>query len=198
MGNKPKQIYQPVSKKPTANTSVNKKKNVEPTKEVSMSNPFEVLTSVENDVELGTNGGTSYKASQATNTSGSSFWNVDASSPSTTLVIEKIDKIEKLINKGKVTLVDNDGKPLEKVSSSCDYDNGDEVESVDNGMTKFLAKNDGYGTQSLLEQWTESYENGDYGYDPYDDDMYEGQDIPEKFQAICDKLDITVRGRRKK
>ncbi|GKG60549.1 hypothetical protein Tco_0614111, partial [Tanacetum coccineum] len=26
--------------------------------------------------------------------------------------------------------------------------------------------------------------NGDYGYDPYDDDMYEGQDIPEQLQAI--------------
>nr|GFA91998.1 hypothetical protein [Tanacetum cinerariifolium] len=122
----------PVFKKPTANTSVNKKKNVEPTKE----------------------------ASQATNSSGSSFWNVDASSPSTTLVIEKIDKIKKLIIEGKVTLMDDDGQPLEKVASSYDYDSEDE---------------------SLLEQWTESYKNGDYGYDSYDDDMYEGQDIPEKF-----------------
>nr|GEX63385.1 zinc finger, CCHC-type [Tanacetum cinerariifolium] len=104
MGFKPKQVYQPVSKKPFEEpTSVNKKKNVEPTKE-----------------------------------------NVDASSYSTTPVIEKIDKIEKLIIEGKVTLVDNDGKPLEKVSSSCDYDSEDEVESVDNDMAKFLAENDGY------------------------------------------------------
>ncbi|GKD38397.1 beta-caryophyllene synthase, partial [Tanacetum coccineum] len=140
-------------------------KNVESAKEVSKSNLFEVLTSVENDMELGTNGGTSNLASQATNSSGSSFWNVDDSSPSTTPIVEKIDKIEKLIIEGKVTLVDDEGKPLEK---------------------------DGYGTQSLLEQWTESYENADYGYDPYDD-MYEGQDIPDKLQAICYKLDITVR-----
>ncbi|GKA41733.1 hypothetical protein Tco_0734393 [Tanacetum coccineum] len=62
----------------------------------------------------------------------------------------------------------------EKVDSSCDYDCEDEVASVDNDMAKFMAKKDGYGTQSLLEQWTKSYENGDYGYDPYDDDMYEG------------------------
>ncbi|GKB53667.1 hypothetical protein Tco_0904420, partial [Tanacetum coccineum] len=130
--------------------SVDKKKNVEPTKEVSKSNPFEVLTSVENDVELGTNED------------------------------------------------DDDGKPLENVAFSCDYDSEDEVAAVDNDMAKFLAKKDGYGTQSLLEQWTKSYENGGYGYDPYKDDMYEGQDIPEKLQAICDKLDITVRGRRKK
>ncbi|GJY96885.1 hypothetical protein Tco_0513795 [Tanacetum coccineum] len=142
--------FHPVSKKPTANASINKKKNVEPTKEVSKSNPFEVLTSVENDVELGTNEGTSNLANQATNSSGSLFWNVDASSPSTTPIVEKIDKIEKLF------------------------------------------------IESLLEQLTESYKNADYGYDPYDDDMYEGQDISDKLQAICNKLDITVRGRRKK
>ncbi|GKD25312.1 hypothetical protein Tco_1231526 [Tanacetum coccineum] len=33
---------------------------------------------------------------------------------------------------------------------------------------------------------------------PYDDDIYEGQDIRDKLQAICDNLDITVRGHRKK
>nr|GEZ80929.1 hypothetical protein [Tanacetum cinerariifolium] len=107
-----KQVYQPVSKKPTANTSVNKKKKVDYAKEVR-----------------------------------------------------------------EVTLMDDVGKPFEKVASSCDYDSEDE---------------------SLLEQWTESYENGDYGYDKYDNDMYEGQDIHEKLQAICDILDIAVRGRRKK
>ncbi|GJY03577.1 hypothetical protein Tco_0369517 [Tanacetum coccineum] len=140
MGFKPtKQVYQPVSKKPTGNTSVNKKKNVDPTKEVT------------------------------TNSSRSSFWNVDTSSLSTNPVIEKIDKIKKMIIEGKVTLVDDEGKPMEKVSSSCDYDSEDEVASVKNDMAKFLAKKDGYGTQSLLEQWTKSYKNGDYGYDPYDD-----------------------------
>nr|GEX05641.1 hypothetical protein [Tanacetum cinerariifolium] len=159
VGFKPtKQVYQPVSKKTTSNTSVYKKKNIEPTKEVCNSNPFEVLTSIENDVELGTNGGISNLASQATNSSGSSFWNVDASSPSTTPIIEKINKIEKLI------------------------------------MEKLLW----WMMKSLLEQWMEAYENDDYEYNPYDDDMYEGQDIPDKLQAIRDKLDITVRGRRKK
>ncbi|GKE88492.1 hypothetical protein Tco_1565967, partial [Tanacetum coccineum] len=44
----------------------------------------------------------------------------------------------------------------------------------------------------------ESYVNGDYDFDPYDDDMYEGQDIPDKIQDICDNLDIKVRGRKKK
>ncbi|GJV33180.1 hypothetical protein Tco_1393580 [Tanacetum coccineum] len=143
----------------------------DPTKKVSKSNPFEVLTSIENDVELGTNGGTSNLVSQEANSSGSSFWNVDSSSPSTTPIIEKIDKIEKLIIDEKVTLVGDEGKPLEKVDYSGDYDSEYE---------------------SLLEQWKESYKNDDYEYDPYDDDMYEGQEIPEKLQAICDNLDIRV------
>ncbi|GJZ62079.1 hypothetical protein Tco_0618216 [Tanacetum coccineum] len=36
--------------------------------------------------------------------------------------------------------------------------------------------------------------NGDYDDDPYDDDMYEGQDLSHDLQAICDNLDIRVRG----
>ncbi|GJU33230.1 putative reverse transcriptase domain-containing protein [Tanacetum coccineum] len=144
MGFKPtKQVFQPVSKKPTANPSVNRKKNVEPTKEVSKSNPFEVLTSVDNDEELGTNGGTSNLASQATNSSGSSFCTVDARSPSST-PIDKIDKIKKLIAEGKANLVDNICKTLEKIASSCEYDSEDEVALVDNEMASFLAKKDGY------------------------------------------------------
>ncbi|GKA64891.1 hypothetical protein Tco_0764598 [Tanacetum coccineum] len=111
---------------------------MEPTKEVCKSNSFDVLTSVENDVDLDTNGGTSNMAGQEANSSGSSFWNVNSSSPSTTFIIEKIDKIEKLIIDGKVTLMDDEGKPLKKVESSKDYDSEDEVASVDNEMASFL------------------------------------------------------------
>nr|GEW57245.1 zinc knuckle CX2CX4HX4C [Tanacetum cinerariifolium] len=97
-----------------------------------------------------------------------------------------------------VTLVDGEGKPLEKVESSRDYDSEDEVASVNNEMASFLARKNGYGTNSLLEQWKESYENNDYEYDQYDDDMYEGHEIPDKIKSICDNLDLKVRGRKKK
>ncbi|GKD74099.1 hypothetical protein Tco_1332381, partial [Tanacetum coccineum] len=40
------------------------------------------------------------------------------------------------------------------------------------------------------------WNNGDYDEDPYDD-MYDGQDLSEEVQTICDKLDIRVRGRKK-
>nr|GEW37435.1 retrovirus-related Pol polyprotein from transposon TNT 1-94 [Tanacetum cinerariifolium] len=109
---------------------------------------------------------------ESANSSGSSFWNMDASRPSTTPIIKKIDKIEKLIIDGKVTLVDDEEKPLEKVVSSGDYD--------------------------IEDEWKKSYENDNYEYNPYDDDMYEGQEIPNKLQVICDNLDITVRNRKKK
>nr|GEV74756.1 putative ribonuclease H-like domain-containing protein [Tanacetum cinerariifolium] len=59
MAFKPNQEYRPVSKKLTANSNGNKKKGFDHTNKVSDSNPFEVLKSVNNDVEMGTNGGTS-------------------------------------------------------------------------------------------------------------------------------------------
>ncbi|GKA56876.1 reverse transcriptase domain-containing protein [Tanacetum coccineum] len=188
VGFKPaKQVYRPVSKKPTTNTSRNKKKDVEPAKKVINSNPFDVLNSIENDVDFGTNKRTSNLASKEVNPSGSSFWNVKTSSTSTTPIVDKIGKVEKLFIDGKVTLVDDEDKPLKKVDYSGDHDCDDEAESVDNDMSRFLASERvDFGTNSLLEQWKESYVNGDFDVDPYDDDMYEGQDIPDKIQDIYD------------
>ncbi|GKD01851.1 zinc knuckle CX2CX4HX4C containing protein, partial [Tanacetum coccineum] len=110
MGFKPtkQQVYQPVFKNPTVNNGGNKKKNVDPTNEVSKSNSFDALNTVDNDVELGTNKGSSHLASQEANYSGSSFWNAESSSPSTTPIIEKINKMENLIIDGKAILVDSE------------------------------------------------------------------------------------------
>ncbi|GKA92129.1 hypothetical protein Tco_0814054 [Tanacetum coccineum] len=175
VGLKPAKEYRLVSKKPTANSSSNKKKVVELTKEVSNSIPFDMLNLVDNDDELGTSGETSNLASNRAKCTSSSFWNVKTSSTNTTPIIEKIRKIEKLIIYGKVTLADDDGKPLKKLIIRV-----------------------GFRTQSLLEQWSDFYENDDYNEEPYDDDMYEGQNLPDKLQEICDNLDIRIRGRRKK
>ncbi|GJW78359.1 hypothetical protein Tco_0140041 [Tanacetum coccineum] len=150
--------------------SGNKKKGVGPTREVSNSNPFDVLNE-----------------------------NIENSSTSTTPIVDKIRKLEKLIIYGKVTLVNDDGKHVKKDDNLGDHDSEDEVESVENDMAHSMASERvGFGTKSLLEQWKDTYKNGDYDEDPYDDDMYEGQDFPVKIQDICDNLDIRVRGRRKK
>ncbi|GJW90414.1 hypothetical protein Tco_0167967 [Tanacetum coccineum] len=113
------------------------------------------------------------------NSSESSFMNVKNSSTSNTPIIDKIRKFENLLIDGQAILVDEAGNPLKKVEGSGDYDSEDEVASVDNDMAH-------------------SYGNGDYGEDIYDDDMYEVQDLSQEFQAICDNLDIHVRGRKKK
>ncbi|GJZ14484.1 hypothetical protein Tco_0550161 [Tanacetum coccineum] len=196
---KPQKEYRPVPKKPTASSSSNKKKGMVPTIEFSNSNPFEVLNSVNNDVELGTNGRTTNLVNNEATPSGSSFMNIDNSSTRTTPIIDKIRKFEELLTSGKATLVDEAGNPLKKVEYPDDYDSEDEVASVDNDMARSMASERvGFGTQSLLEHWRDSYGKGDYDDDPYDDDMYEGQDLPQELQAICDNLDIRVRGRKKK
>ncbi|GKC20767.1 retrotransposon protein, putative, ty1-copia subclass [Tanacetum coccineum] len=89
---------------------------------------------------------------------------------SNTPIGEKIDKIERQIYEGKLRLISSSGKE---------------------GSYK------GYGTNSLLKQWRDSYPDND-DYDPYDDNMYENHDLSEHLQSVCDDLYITVRGRRKK
>nr|GEU60757.1 stigma-specific Stig1 family protein [Tanacetum cinerariifolium] len=154
-----KQAYRPVSTKPTANTSRNKTNDVEPTKQVSYSNPFDVLNSVKNDVDLGTNGGTLNLVSKAPNSNGASFWNVETSSTSTTFVVEKIRKFEKLIIDEKVTLVDDEGKPLKRLIILGDHDSEDEVASVDNDMALMRNGQDYDSTPNPLKQsWIQSVE----------------------------------------
>ncbi|GJX44287.1 retrotransposon protein, putative, ty1-copia subclass [Tanacetum coccineum] len=162
VGFKPvKQAYRPVSTKPTANTSGNKKNDVEPTKKVSNSNPFDVLNSVENDVDLGTNGGLQ-------------IWLVKR-----TILADSHSRMRKVVALVLLLLLIKLGM--------------DEVGLVDNDMARSMASEKvGFCTNSLLKQWRDTYENADYNYDPYDDDMYEGQEIPDKIQAICDNLDIKV------
>ncbi|GKB18471.1 hypothetical protein Tco_0852394 [Tanacetum coccineum] len=91
-----KQAYRPVSSKPTANTSGNKKNDVEPTKKITNLNLFDVLNSIENDVDLGTNGGTSNLVTKEPNSSGSYNtacfqFNIGAASKDLVLLI-KIDE----------------------------------------------------------------------------------------------------------
>ncbi|GJX13914.1 reverse transcriptase domain-containing protein [Tanacetum coccineum] len=79
------------------------------------------------------------KSRKKANSGGSLFWNVGSSSTSAIRIVEKIDKLKRLIINGKPTLVDDEGKPLEKVDYSDDHGSKDEVELVDNEMASFLA-----------------------------------------------------------
>ncbi|GJX84688.1 hypothetical protein Tco_0335462 [Tanacetum coccineum] len=85
--------------------------------------------------------------------------------------------------RGDTNLVNNgatsSGSSLKNVEYPSDYDSEDEVTSVDNDMARSMASERvGFVTQSLLKLWRDSYGNGNYDEDPYDDDMYEGHDLP--------------------
>ncbi|GKA03506.1 probable leucine-rich repeat receptor-like protein kinase [Tanacetum coccineum] len=152
VGFKPHKEYRPIPKKPNASSSGNKNKGVEPTIEISNSNAFKVLNSIDNNVELGTSEGTTNLVNNKANSSGSSFMNVDNSSTGTTPIIDKIRKFEDLLSSGQTIFVDDAGNPLRKVEFLGDYDSEDEVASVDNDMARSLASERvGFGTQSLLE-----------------------------------------------
>ncbi|GJZ34999.1 reverse transcriptase domain-containing protein, partial [Tanacetum coccineum] len=95
-GFKSQKEYRLVTKKPNASSSINKKKGAEPTIEVSNSNPFDVLNSVDNDREFGTNRGTNNLVNNEATSSGFSFMNIDNDEEhaSNTPIGAKIDKIE--------------------------------------------------------------------------------------------------------
>ncbi|GJY42464.1 hypothetical protein Tco_0429734 [Tanacetum coccineum] len=100
-----------------------------------------------------------------------------------------INVLEEKILEDKLALVDDDEKPLEKVNYLVNLDSDDEVEPVENEIANFLASNEvGYGPKGLWEQRRET--TVDDEYDPYDDDMYEGQEISENIQTICENFDI--------
>ncbi|GJS92365.1 nucleotide-diphospho-sugar transferase [Tanacetum coccineum] len=154
---KPHKEYRPILKNLTASSSGNKKKGVEPIIEVGNSNQFDVINSVDNDGEFGTNS-------------------------SNTPIGEKIDKIERQICEGKLRLLDNDGNPLVPTGI---VESDSEVEVVYDETANLRistsgkdGSDKGYGTNSLLEQWRDSYPDND-DYDPYDDDMYENHDLSE-------------------
>ncbi|GJZ59767.1 hypothetical protein Tco_0615583 [Tanacetum coccineum] len=192
---KPKTRYRPVAKQLTGGTSNSPKTTSKMSASTSgndtfsFSNSFEALNVVDSDFE---EVGSCNKAST---------FGVQEEGKRFTPIIEKINNFEKQLLEGKRVLVDEDGNPLEKADYSGDEGSEDEVACVDNEMESHLASNPsrvGYGTKSLLEQLSETYGNVDADYDPYDDDMYESQNIPDNIQSICDNLDIKVRGRKKK
>ncbi|GJX40516.1 beta-caryophyllene synthase [Tanacetum coccineum] len=156
-------------KKPSK-TSRGVLKGVEPTIEVSNSNPFDVLNSVDNEVEFGTNGGTTNLVNNGATSSGSSFMNIDndrefaSNTPIVpTSIVESDSEVEVVFDETANLRIPTSGK---------------------DGSDK------GYGTNILLEQSRDSYPDND-DYDPYDDDMYENHDLSEHLQSICDDLDIT-------
>nr|GEW41440.1 hypothetical protein [Tanacetum cinerariifolium] len=201
-GFKPQKEYRSVPKKPSASSVSNKKKGVEPTIEVSNSSLFDVLNSVDNDMKFDANWGTTNLVNNGATSSRSSFMNIDNDGDfaSNTPIGEKINKIERKIYEGKLRLLDNDGNPLVPIGI---MESDSEVKVVFDKTANLRISTSGkdesdkgYGVNSLLEQWKDSYPDNDDS-DPYNDDIYENHDLSEHLHSICDDPDITVRGRKK-
>nr|GFC01622.1 hypothetical protein [Tanacetum cinerariifolium] len=74
---------------------------------------------------------------------------------SSTHLVKKVNVFEEQLLARTCVLLDDGGKPLEKIDYTGDHDSEDEVESADNEMPSFLAsKPSGVGcdTNSLPEQ----------------------------------------------
>ncbi|GJW90426.1 hypothetical protein Tco_0167979 [Tanacetum coccineum] len=123
---------------------------------VSNANPFDALNSIEDGDDMGTNGENSKLA-------GKESLNVGHGSFNNTPIIEKIDKLERQILDGKLTFVDDDGKPLYKVVTKGNEDSESEVEVMFYEIANLMASTSlkggsdrGYGINSMLEQWRET------------------------------------------
>nr|GEV22114.1 retrovirus-related Pol polyprotein from transposon TNT 1-94 [Tanacetum cinerariifolium] len=100
IGFKPQKEHRHVSKKLTASSSGNKRKGVEPTIDVSNSNPFEVLNSVDNVVELGTNANLKFEEFL---TSGQVILMDNVGNP-----LKKVEFLDDYDSEDEVASVDND------------------------------------------------------------------------------------------
>nr|GEV23832.1 hypothetical protein [Tanacetum cinerariifolium] len=98
-----------------------------------------------------------------------------------TPIIDKIDKLECQIINGKLMFMDDDGNLLVYTSNVASES---EVEVVFDETTNLMAATSskggnsrGYGNNSLLEQWSKTYQDDDY--DPYYEYLNENHDMSE-------------------
>ncbi|GKB24376.1 hypothetical protein Tco_0863777 [Tanacetum coccineum] len=100
--------------------------------------------------------------------------------------LDKIDKLKRQIIDCKLMFVHDDGNLLVPTGN---VDSESEVEVVKQN------RDDNYD----LYCWNNGRkQNRDDNYDLYDDDVYESNDMTDLLEAICDDLDITVPGKKKK
>nr|GEV34133.1 hypothetical protein [Tanacetum cinerariifolium] len=143
MGFKPQKEYRPVLKKPNASSSGNK---------INVWNLLLMTTNLVNNEAI---------------SSGSSSMNIDndVKFASNTSIGVKINKNERQICEGKLRLLDNDGNLL--VSTGV-VESDSEVEVVYDETANLRISTSGkdesdkgYGINSLLEQWRDSYPDND-------------------------------------
>ncbi|GJW13154.1 hypothetical protein Tco_0017287 [Tanacetum coccineum] len=139
---------------------------------------------------LGTNKGNSKVAKKGANSDvvfsahGSSA--VASCSPKNIPLAERINNLERQMLNGKLILVDDDGKPLNKVDYALvNSDSESDVEVAYDETTQFMASG-GANVANLYE---------DEDYDIYN--TYDIEGLSKKDLVFCDMMDINHRGRDK-
>lgn len=189
--NKPKpKFWRPVPTKPVATkekvtNEVSTSDNI-----IATSNPFDALAMADTDdngipcpTTVPPKGGDEVGSTKDNKVAEVVASSSKGGNESTTPIVEKISKIEKLIIEGKVTLVDDDGKPLKKVDSSNKMGNpfskvgnvvfsdSDDDEVFDDHIGT-LYSGSGGKEQSLYKQWKadtgdgNNYNDDDFGLSP--------------------------------
>nr|GEU31103.1 hypothetical protein [Tanacetum cinerariifolium] len=100
---------------------------------------------------------------------------------------------------GKLVLVDDDGKSLNKVDSLINADSGSKEDEVFNETTSFmtsmsskvdknLKSGSGVTSKIMYEQWRETY-----GEDPYDDEDFDDYGLKDGSLKFANAFDINLR-----
>ncbi|GJV05929.1 gag-aspartyl protease domain-containing protein [Tanacetum coccineum] len=166
--------------------------------EVRNFNPFDVLNTIENDDEMGTNEGNSklvekgvnpYVVSSIHETSYEAF-----GSPNNTHLATRINDLKRQMLDKKLVLVDDVEKPLKKVYDLVDAESDSEVDVVFNETLGFMTsrnfefnKRCGVRNKSVYEQWKETYNEN-----PYDDDDFDDFGLIDAQMKFANKFDISL------
>ncbi|GKD55664.1 reverse transcriptase domain-containing protein [Tanacetum coccineum] len=105
----------------------------------------------------------------------------------TTPLAELINKVERQMLNGKLMLVDDDGKPLNKVDFDPVHSDSDSDVEVAYGETAQFMDSGGANDASLYE---------DEDHDTYD--TYDIEGLMKQELALCDMMDINLRGRSRR
>ncbi|GJS91400.1 hypothetical protein Tco_0774036 [Tanacetum coccineum] len=134
-----------------------------------------------------------------------------ASGTSTTPIVKRIDKLERQIIDGKLTLVDDDRNSLPKLFSMASVvsykvddlvneDNDNEIEEVNDEIATYMAytsfnvnkaskSSSGGGSKRLCEEWKENH-----GEDSYNDDDFDDPGLIDAQMKFANAFDINLRG----
>ncbi|GJZ95603.1 hypothetical protein Tco_0667937 [Tanacetum coccineum] len=186
------------------------KKNSKVSRKVTSSNnPFDVLNTIKEGDELGSNRVSSNSRKKVVQ----DVAGLVSYSPSNTPLVTRINKQESQMIEGTLVLLDDDGKPLKpskstlpssssvvskRVDNMGNEDNDSEVEKVYDGTAIYMTSTGfnvnkacksgrGRGNKSLYEEWKKNH-----GEEPYYDDDFNDLGLTDAQMKFANAFDINL------